>query len=81
MSICKSLSLDDGEDVAQLKMCVNEGTSNSTASLARDSVPNEGHPAGLSSEKQPQSPDISGQNIQGKKRKRDGADESADYKR
>eukprot|EP00064_Thunnus_orientalis_P006703 superscaffoldBa00000712_g6721 len=78
MSVCQSLSLDDGEDVAESQTCVNDRTSNSTASPAQHSVTNEGHPAGLSGEKRPQSPDISGESSQVKKRKRDGADKSAD---
>ncbi|XP_062292926.1 homeodomain-interacting protein kinase 1-like [Scomber scombrus] len=64
MSICQS--------------CANDGTSNCPASPAQRSAPIEGHPAELSSERQTQSADTSGGSSQVKKRKRDGADKSAD---
>ena len=63
MSVC----LDDSEDAAQLE---------TAASPIEDSVPNEDQPAGLSSKKSPQSPDISKETGQDKKRKRD--EESSD---
>ncbi|KAM7367872.1 hypothetical protein PAMP_014141 [Pampus punctatissimus] len=46
-------------------------------SLVQDNIP-QSHTDGLSSEKQPQSPDISGESSEVKKRKRDNADESVD---
>ncbi|XP_044055454.1 homeodomain-interacting protein kinase 3-like isoform X2 [Siniperca chuatsi] len=80
MSVCQGLSSDDGEDVARatLKTSLIEETSNSTASPACHSVPDEGHPARLSGKEQPflQSSSISGENSPAKKRKRDGVDDS-----
>lgn len=72
ISICQTPSLDNGEDVAQL----NEESSISTVCPALHSVPDEGHPAGLSSEEQPQCTDISGESGPTRKRKREDADDS-----
>lgn len=80
MSICHGVSSDDGEDAAQetLKTCLIQETSDSTASPAYHSVPDEGHPAGLSDKEQPflHNTIISGENSPAKKRKWDAVDGS-----